>query len=759
MNRRRFCILLTMVIALLMMAGLLALIDSSLVQTVHAQGTIRYVASGGNCGGASPCYSTVQAAVDAAQEGDEIRVAAGTYTGINNQGGLAQVVYVDKSLTIRGGYTTANWTIPNPDVNRTELNAQTLGRVMVITDAANVAIEGLRLTYGNATGLGGEPNSPFPDKDAGGGLYVLESTVTLSHTSVLSSVTSSSGIGGGVYMRRGMATAISCTVQGNSSRHGGGLYLNAMDATLIRNTIQGNTVTGTSEGSAVHIRSGSHVTLSDNTIQNNACSSSLSFGTVYIKGSDVIFTRNRVINNTKASAIYAEFGNAITMTGNTVQGHSGTGVFAYGVDSVLISNTIADNDLGVSIRHGGYSAITVIEDNLIQNNRNTAFSAQGGGIYLNSSGRGLITLTHNIIQDNVSGLDSVAPSGNGGGVYIADKNVTLQGNVIRRNVANEFCSFVGCQNEGRGGGIYVASKADDAMLINNIITNNRAEGLGSGVSIVGSAPILYHNTIANNSGAGDPDAIGVYVAETSSDQVAQPKLYNTIIANQTTGVYVSGDVLNVAVIDGVLWWGNSTPTAGGGGFIITNETSGAPAFVNPGGYDYHIGPGSAAIDAGVDKGITDDVDGETRPHYNGYDLGADEWWPLVAVKRATPDTAEPGDVITYTLILTNTTGTAMTVSLTDTLPSQVSYLGPLAYNNGSGGYASGVLTWSGTVFTTEPTLITYPVQVALDVSYGTTIPNTADVNDAYGLFQTDPALVLISSESSTNIYLPLVLKN
>ncbi|MCX7707998.1 MAG: hypothetical protein N2204_08335, partial [Anaerolineae bacterium] len=76
--------------------------------------TVRYVAPGGACGGVTPCYATIQAAVDAAAAGDEIRVAAGTYSGVTARGGSTQVVYLDKALTLRGGFTTANWTTPNP---------------------------------------------------------------------------------------------------------------------------------------------------------------------------------------------------------------------------------------------------------------------------------------------------------------------------------------------------------------------------------------------------------------------------------------------------------------------------------------------------------------------------------------------------------------------------------------------------------------------------------------------------------------------
>jgi hypothetical protein len=51
--------------------------------------------------------------------------------------------------------------------------------------------------------------------------------------------------------------------------------------------------------------------------------------------------------------------------------------------------------------------------------------------------------------------------------------------------------------------------------------------------------------------------------------------------------------------------------------------------VDPAGGDYHIGPDSAAIDRGIDAGITCDIDGDHRPVGSRYDLGADEGgaWP------------------------------------------------------------------------------------------------------------------------------------
>lgn len=52
--------------------------------------------------------------------------------------------------------------------------------------------------------------------------------------------------------------------------------------------------------------------------------------------------------------------------------------------------------------------------------------------------------------------------------------------------------------------------------------------------------------------------------------------------------------------------------------------SGDPLFTNPAALNYHIGPGSAAIDTASNAGVTADIDGDLRPMNAGYDIGADE---------------------------------------------------------------------------------------------------------------------------------------
>lgn len=96
---------------------------------------IHYVAitgtDSGDCSTPGSACLTVQYAVDQAGEGGEIRVAQGTYTGVSvrprndvrTTGVVTQVVYISKTVTVRGGFTTTNWATPYPITQPTTLDA------------------------------------------------------------------------------------------------------------------------------------------------------------------------------------------------------------------------------------------------------------------------------------------------------------------------------------------------------------------------------------------------------------------------------------------------------------------------------------------------------------------------------------------------------------------------------------------------------------------------------------------------------------
>ncbi|GAK57194.1 parallel beta-helix repeat protein [Candidatus Vecturithrix granuli] len=88
-------------------------------------------------------YTSIQAAVDAANPGDTIKVA-GTCT---NNGVTTNMVNITKSLTLQGGYTAANWTTPDSVANPTIIDGDGIAfSVIGIVRASQVTVTGFWLT-------------------------------------------------------------------------------------------------------------------------------------------------------------------------------------------------------------------------------------------------------------------------------------------------------------------------------------------------------------------------------------------------------------------------------------------------------------------------------------------------------------------------------------------------------------------------------------------------------------------------------------
>ena len=232
----------------------------------------------------SPDATALQEAVKAATAGETLYLA-GTCIGVDVQNSLTQTIYISQNLTLQGGYTYTNWLLPpDSDTYPTTLDAAGNGRVATITDTANVTLQNLTFTSGQA--------------GDGGGLYIAaSSSLTLSQSIVVSNsavnggavfndgyllivssrlltntVTSVSfpslgmeGHGGGL-QNDGVATVMNSTFSGNrASDFGGGLYSNTGATTYVGNsTFSGNTGSiggAINNDGIVHL---SHSTLTDN---------------------------------------------------------------------------------------------------------------------------------------------------------------------------------------------------------------------------------------------------------------------------------------------------------------------------------------------------------------------------------------------------------------------------------------------------------------------------------------------------------------
>ncbi len=611
-------------LALVMM---LLLVLAKPAAPAQADPGVLYVAPSGNCSGASPCYANVQAAVDASRDGDVIKVARGVYTDVHARprndftttGVVTQVVYISKTVTIQGGYTADFVEPPTPVANPTTLDARGEGRVLYITGNVSPTIEGLRITGGDTTRLKG--CYPWGTcLDAGGGIYIITATATVSGCQVYSNT--SSMFGGGISLHSSAAELKGNTIQANTVMTtgwgGGGVFLSSSAATLSANSIMSNSAG--SGGGVLLYYSGD--TLSGNTISDNS-------------GSGVsLFKSAGTLNDNLISGNMGHYGGGVrlegsapTLLGNIISGN--TGWDGGGIFVTPIAEMLHDNAAFLGSRGNLENTVPTLSGNTISDNE----ASQGGGLYVEQGGA---TLNDNIISGNTAtdsgggahlrGIGGDAPvlNGNtfssntaylGGGVYLWGSDTMLNGNTMLGNVA---------QQVGGGIAVYVSNPT----LVNNIIADNHASG-GSGVYVEGGTPRFLHTTIARNIG-GD----GLFVAaDYIGSYYSAVALTNTILASHSMGIRVTGG--NTVRVNGVLWYSTpitvlqvatvSAPTAT---VIVQNQYEGDPRFAADG---YHLTAGSAAIDRGVDAEVRTDIDNQPRP-YQVPDLGADEYWPPGALK-------------------------------------------------------------------------------------------------------------------------------
>jgi parallel beta-helix repeat protein len=386
---------------------------------VQAFSDVLYVAPGASCIGTPNCYATVQAAVDLAATGIEIRVAAGTYTDISTRprnditttGDVTQVVYITKTVTIRGGYNTS-FDVWDPAVNVTTLNAQNLGRGIYITGNISPTIEGLSITGGDATGLTGYDY--YGTHDVGGGVYVMTATATLNNNRIFSNTAPFGG--GGVYLGNSTGQLNNNTISSNTVNNGGaGVFLYQGSATLTGNTIISNT--SHNNGGGMYLFS-TDATLRGNTITGNTT-------TMYGGGADVAscnptFSGNIVSGNTafKGGGLYLWYSHS-NLTNNVIVDNqatnTGSGLWIGGSQPNLLHTTIARNTggdgSGVVITNDGMGTnSTVIMTNTVLVSQAVGITASAGsaatvdgilwfGNGTNTSGAGTIPVSNPFTGD------------------------------------------------------------------------------------------------------------------------------------------------------------------------------------------------------------------------------------------------------------------------------------------------------------------------------------------------------------------------
>ncbi|HPQ39478.1 MAG TPA: DUF1565 domain-containing protein [bacterium] len=396
-------------------------------------------------------FTTITEALAAANTGDTVTVADGTYT----TGGTYPEAL---PLVMRDGVTVIRETpdiLPVIDGNGS--------RQVMVCENVTTGIEGFRITGGAA----------FDEEVNGGGMKVNQSTVTVRSCEFSANYAETNG--GGVHCKSSAMTFADCRFETNGARNGGGVYAESSTTlSLTQCTFLNNTASMI--GGGLHCGLYASVHISESQFEGNSAQDGAGIGCYACD----LFLHNVLLS-----------GNAATGSGGALHGHDATiDVF----QSAVLNNTAA-NGAGFAVRE---STGLTVNDSVVSGNTasqkgggihasdadietlfttvlgNTATN-EGGGLFLSRAG-GIIASTD--VLDN--------SSVNGGGIC-ADQDTGVQtvNCLLARNHATEF-----------GGAFFIRECSPECL--NCTLTNNYAADGGGAVACSNASPVFQRCILWDN---------------------------------------------------------------------------------------------------------------------------------------------------------------------------------------------------------------------------------------------------------------------
>lgn len=540
---------------------------------------------GAGCGSEiSPC-ATIQQAIGLASSGDTILVSEAVYTDNESCSGSTAVVCVfQKELTILGGFSSGNWSLPDPSTHTTVIDGQDARRGVIVRrggpsaglPATSLRMEGFTIRRGEAVGsphgFGGGLQANFADivlRD-----MIFEDNVALGGSGGLAG-------GGGVAIQAGSG--------------------NTMNVTLERILFRDNQVTG--GGGTGEVAQGGGLII-DHAV---------------VAGSNLDFQNNFVLGGASATDGRDALGGAASFTfgtTGTLQNVTATGNTATGGSASNLSGAAFG---GAIFLEGAESPAADVTELSILDARVTSNTALGGNA-------------------------STARGGVGGAIAVFGARLTLERSALIGNLAEGGTGASAKGNAG-GGGLFLewpfSSTGPMNVVRNSILADNVMEGSqggGVGLRLLGARATVVHSTFVDNrivgAGFGSGILVGPRLTRPSALTISYSILADHTVPSGARTLHVqltpnAGSTATFAARN--LFVGNSNDTnfgeASSGtfvGFPGANLFDSNPStfFVNPATSNYHIDGTQPPTNSASGSSESLDFDGATRSGTR--DLGADE---------------------------------------------------------------------------------------------------------------------------------------
>lgn len=281
----------------------LLLLHLLLVPPSNAQIYVDGAASGANNGTSwTNAYTNLSPAIATAVAGNEIWVAAGTYTP------AAGASYVMKEgIKVYGGFLSgmASLTSRNPVANVTILDGNGNSILSFSTITSATVLDGFTISGGTDGSVPGMPSAV-----KGGGITLADASPVLSNLIIKENT---AVYGGGIVVSGTSSPAITNVLfLSNTAERGSGIYITGSGSPVLTSVIfQSNTVTST-QGGALHQSSATNVTITNAVFYSNTSTTTSRTAGIYSQSATSLKITNTVFAKNVTTGFDGFSGGAIT---------------------------------------------------------------------------------------------------------------------------------------------------------------------------------------------------------------------------------------------------------------------------------------------------------------------------------------------------------------------------------------------------------------------------------------------------------------